>query len=77
MSKTIVPAELVAVEAAALVAREKEQKRYKRPIVTEIKASAVFWPAEEYHQQYLEKGGRFGARQSSAKGCTDRVRCYG
>ncbi len=29
--------------------------RYSRPIVTEIKGAATFWPAEEYHQQYLEK----------------------
>ncbi|KAE8697261.1 vignain-like [Hibiscus syriacus] len=33
--------------------------------------------AEEYHQQYLEKGGRFGAKQSADKGCTDPIRCYG
>lgn len=27
------------------------------PIVTEITAAAPFWPAEEYHQKYLEKKG--------------------
>jgi peptide-methionine (S)-S-oxide reductase len=30
---------------------------YRRPIVTEIVAEAPFWPAEEYHQRYLEKNG--------------------
>ena len=45
--------------------------------VTEIEAVAKFWLGEEYHQQYLEKGGRFGSGQSAAKGCTDKIRCYG
>ena len=33
-----------------------------------------------YHSscmQYLEKGGRFGRKQSAAKGCSDPIRCYG
>jgi len=36
-----------------------------------------YYLAEAYHQQYLEKGGRFGAPQSAAKGCKDPIRCYG
>jgi peptide-methionine (S)-S-oxide reductase len=28
-----------------------------RPIATEITAAGPFWPAEEYHQRYLEKRG--------------------
>ncbi len=31
-----------------------------RRIVTEIVAAEVYWPAEEYHQQYFEKQGRSG-----------------
>ena len=37
----------------------------------------TFWPAETYHQQYLEKGGRNGRAQSAAKMCNDPIRCYG
>jgi len=31
--------------------------RLARPIVTEVTPATHFWPAEEYHQQYLEKNG--------------------
>ncbi len=31
------------------------KKNYKKPILTEIKPAGVFWPAEEYHQKYLDK----------------------
>lgn len=32
--------------------------RYRKPIATVIAPTADFWPAEEYHQQYLEKRGQ-------------------
>jgi peptide-methionine (S)-S-oxide reductase len=31
--------------------------KFGRPIATEITAAGPFWPAEEYHQRYLEKHG--------------------
>ena len=51
---------------------EREQKMYILPIVTELKPATVFWPAEGYHQRYLEMKG-----QSAAKDAKEAVRCYG
>lgn len=56
---------------------ERHQKQVDRKIVTEILPAKKFYRAEEYHQQYLAKGGRFGQKQSTAKGCNDPIRCYG
>ncbi|EKX53966.1 hypothetical protein GUITHDRAFT_100216 [Guillardia theta CCMP2712] len=57
--------------------QEVKAKLNGAPFYTELEAAKVFYPAEEYHQQYLEKGGRFGSKQSAAKGCNDPIRCYG
>ncbi|KAJ4803122.1 Peptide methionine sulfoxide reductase [Rhynchospora pubera] len=64
-------------ERAARESLEKQQKTLNRRIVTEIIPAKKFYRAEEYHQQYLEKGGRFGFKQSASKGCNDPIRCYG
>ncbi|KAL9250121.1 Peptide methionine sulfoxide reductase-like protein [Drosera capensis] len=64
-------------EKAARESLEQHQKLLNRKIVTEILPAKKFYRAEEYHQQYLAKGGRFGFKQSAAKGCNDPIRCYG
>ncbi|DBA75910.1 hypothetical protein WJX79_007111 [Trebouxia sp. C0005] len=50
---------------------------YEDAIVTEMAEVKGFKAAEDYHQQYLERGGRFGKAQSAKKGCDDPIRCYG
>jgi peptide-methionine (S)-S-oxide reductase len=42
---------------AAEASRDAWQSRFRAAIATEIQPAATFWPAEDYHQQYLEKRG--------------------
>ena len=44
--------------AAAEASKEREHANWRRPIVTVVEPAQTFWPAEDYHQQYLEKRGR-------------------
>ena len=43
-----------------------------REVQTELKEATIFYKAEEYHQQYLLKGG-----QSAKKKASETIRCYG
>ena len=47
---------------AAAESKARAQLRFPRPIATEIVPATPFWPAEEYHQQYLVKNGRATCR---------------
>ncbi|KAK4758072.1 hypothetical protein SAY87_019373 [Trapa incisa] len=64
-------------EKEAKESLKQQEKLLNRRIVTEILPAKKFYKAEEYHQQYLEKGGRSGSKQSATKGCNDPIRCYG
>merc|ERR1712187_439410 len=63
------PAQTAAADAAI---KREQAKRGSNKVVTEVLPAAVFWPAEKYHQRYLQKGG-----QSAKKNAEEPVRCYG
>ena len=56
----------------ALASREAQSKFLQAEIATEIRSADTYYPAEDYHQQYLEKGG-----QCARKGDLTAIRCYG
>lgn len=57
---------------SAELSKKEMQKKYDGMVVTEIQPVQVWYPAEDYHQQYLEKGG-----QCSRTGDLTPIRCYG
>lgn len=48
--------------AAAEASLKEAQPSFGSPIVTQIEDDAPFYRAEEYHQQYIQKGGAGGCR---------------
>ena len=56
-------------DAEEVIKEMSESKRYKDPIVTEIKPAGIFYPAEAYHQKYLQRRG-----QVSCDSCLNNTR---
>lgn len=59
-------------EHLAKESKEEQQLLHNDPIVTEILPASDWYPAEDYHQKYLEKGG-----QCALSGDLTPIRCYG
>jgi peptide-methionine (S)-S-oxide reductase len=47
-------------ELAAKESLARHKEKFHRPIVTEVTAATTFWPAEAYHQRYVERTGHGG-----------------
>jgi peptide methionine sulfoxide reductase msrA/msrB len=45
-------------QAKAYVAELTARRAFSRPIVTQVEMASAFWPAEGYHQDYVERTGR-------------------
>lgn len=45
------------IAAQRAIAEIDKSGRWQQPVVTQVQAAEPFWPAEEYHQRYLEKHG--------------------
>lgn len=70
-------AEKAIAEVNAKLASNVFRRVLGSKVVSELLPAGDYYLAEEYHQQYLSKGGRLGRGQSAAKGCKDPIRCYG
>jgi peptide-methionine (S)-S-oxide reductase len=58
-------------EVAATRSKAEAQARFPRPIATDIAQATEFYPAEDYHQRYLEKRGLASCAVSVAHGTAD------
>ena len=70
------------MQAIAKVNEQLQNGSFRRvrggkKVMSDFLPAADFYIAEDYHQQYLEKGGRFSRPQNAAKGATEPIRCYG
>ena len=61
-----------AAQATAAAASLEAVNADGKTVHTELEPAEKWWPAEEYHMQYLQKGG-----QSARKEAAETIRCYG
>lgn len=44
--------------AAKMIVRLDESGKYKKPLATTLERAGRWWPAEDYHQKFVQKTGR-------------------
>jgi peptide-methionine (S)-S-oxide reductase len=59
-------------EQFAAIKRSLEASPEATTEIRQMDSNFKYWPAEKYHQQYLEKGG-----QDATKGSLKPIQCYG
>ena len=57
-------------QEAAVRSKAEEQTRHTHPVVTQLEPAGMFYVAEDYHQQYLEKRGRSSCTTSLQSAAT-------
>ena len=66
-SRTPITARFIVAAIRKAIADIEAAKTYSRPVVTEVVPFKKFWPAEEYHQNYVQQNPGAGYVRNVSK----------